>query len=149
MQLQQANEASWWRTTVLHKIYRAAASFFLLGAVASLVACGVAQDDSADFVAAGKNWAEHGGTSEEQRFSGLNDINVDNVNELGLAWSYELDTNRGQEATPLAIDGVLYTSTAWSKVVALDGATGKLLWSHDPQVPGETGFKACCDVINR
>ena len=40
----------------------------------------------------------------------------------------ELDTDRGQEATPIVVDGVMYTSTAWSKVMALDAATGKVLW---------------------
>ncbi|MCR5877902.1 PQQ-dependent dehydrogenase, methanol/ethanol family [Phenylobacterium sp. J367] len=46
-------------------------------------------------------------------------------------------------------DGVLYTTTAWSKVRAFDAATGEALWSYDPQVPGEAGFNACCDVVNR
>ena len=95
------------------------------------------------------NWLTHGGTYLEQRFSTLTQVNDDNVAKLGLAWSYDLDTNRGQEATPLIIDGVMYTTTAWSKVVALDAATGKELWTFDPKVPGERGFSACCDVVNR
>ncbi len=57
--------------------------------------------------------------------------------KLGLAWFADYDTNRGQEATPLFIDGVLYVSTAWSKVKAYDARTGKLLWAYDPKVPGE------------
>jgi len=96
-----------------------------------------------------QNWLTHGGTYLEQRYSTLDRINEKNVGTLGLAWSYELDTNRGQEATPLVVDGVLYTTTAWSKLVALDAATGRLLWSYDPKVPPETGVKACCDVVNR
>ena len=56
---------------------------------------------------------------------------------------------RGQEATPLVADGVLYVSTAWSKVKAYDAATGKALWSYDPEVPGEWAVNACCDVVNR
>ena len=106
-------------------------------------------DQSAVAGAADKNWSLHGGSTDEQRFSSLGDINAGNVGKLSLAWSFELDTNRGQEATPLAVDGVLYTSTAWSKVIALDGATGKQLWAYDPQVPGRVGFSACCDVVNR
>jgi alcohol dehydrogenase (cytochrome c)/quinohemoprotein ethanol dehydrogenase len=66
-----------------------------------------------------------------------------------LAWSYDLDTTRGQEATPLVIDGVLYSTSNWSKVQALDAASGKLLWQYDPQVPGERGAHACCDTVNR
>ena len=96
-----------------------------------------------------QNWMTHGGTYLEQRFSPLTQVNDANVGGLKLAWFYDLDTNRAQEATPLIIDGVMYTTTAWSKVVALDAASGKLLWTYDPEVPGPTGFKACCDVVNR
>jgi quinohemoprotein ethanol dehydrogenase len=97
----------------------------------------------------GANWLSHGRTYDEQRFSPLKQIDVANVNTLGLAWSYDFDTHRGQEATPLVIDGVLYSTSAWSKVQALDAATGKLLWQYDPHVPGEVGVKACCDAVNR
>jgi quinohemoprotein ethanol dehydrogenase len=113
---------------------------------------GPAAVDSARLLGAGSdpaNWVTHGGTYLEQRFSQLDQINDANVGKLGLAWSYDLDTNRGQEATPLIIDGVLYTTTAWSKVVALDAVTGKELWTFDPQVPGDRGHSACCDVVNR
>lgn len=95
------------------------------------------------------SWLTHGGTYEEQRYSRLDAINDGNVGKLGLAWSHAFDTNRGQEATPIVADGVLYTTSAWSKVYAFDAKTGTLLWEHDPEVPGETGFKACCDVVNR
>jgi len=95
------------------------------------------------------NWLAHGRTYSEQRFSPLDQVNADNVSGLRLAWYYDLDTNRGQEATPLVVDGVMYTTSAWSKVFALDAASGKLLWKYDPHVPGETAIKACCDVVNR
>ncbi len=96
-----------------------------------------------------EDWLTYGGTQDEQRFSRLTSINADTVSGLGLAWSHEFDTARGQEATPLVANGVLYTTTAWSKVYAFDAATGAPLWNYDPKVPGETGFKACCDVVNR
>jgi quinohemoprotein ethanol dehydrogenase len=95
------------------------------------------------------NWLTHGRTYSEQRFSPLAKIDAGNVKQLGLAWFVDLDTHRGQEATPLIIDGVLYSTSAWSKVQAIDAASGKLLWQYDPQVPGETGVKACCDTVNR
>ena len=60
--------------------------------------------------------SRHGRTYDEQRFSPLKQINADNVGTLGLAWSLDLDTNRGQEATPLVVDGVMYSTSAWSKV---------------------------------
>ena len=95
------------------------------------------------------NWITHGGSYAEQRFSPLDQIDRDSVGDLGLAWFSDMDTARGQEATPLVMDGKLYVTTAWSKVFAYDAATGEPLWSYDPEVPGETGVKACCDVVNR
>ncbi len=95
------------------------------------------------------DWVTHGGTFEEQRFSRLTEIDAGNVSQLGLAWSHEFDTARAQESTPLEQDGVIYVTTAWSKVAALEAQSGKLIWQYDPQVPGEFGAKACCDVGNR
>ncbi|MGM0632389.1 MAG: PQQ-dependent dehydrogenase, methanol/ethanol family [Pseudomonadota bacterium] len=101
---------------------------------------------------AGENnqeWLTHGRTYSEQRHSPLTLIDTDNVNELGLAWHFELDTDRGQEATPLVIDGVVYFTSAWSKAFALDARTGEELWRFDPEVPGRYAVNACCDVVNR
>ena len=95
------------------------------------------------------NWLTYGRNYEEQRFSPLKQISTDNVGDLGLAWSADMDTARGQEATPIVIDGKMYLTTAWSKVKAFDAKTGESLWEYDPEVPGETGVKACCDVVNR
>jgi len=95
------------------------------------------------------NWMTYGRSYDEQRFSPLNLINDRNVSQLGLAWYFDLDTRRGQEATPIVVDGVMYFTTAWSKVFALNAITGQLLWSFDPKVPGEWAVNACCDVVNR
>jgi quinohemoprotein ethanol dehydrogenase len=95
------------------------------------------------------DWVSYGKGYSEQRFSPLEKVSTANVGQLGLAWYAQFDTDRGQEATPLVVDGVLYTTTAWSKVYAYDAATGKLRWSYDPKVDGAKGFDACCDVVNR
>ncbi len=95
------------------------------------------------------NWLTHGRTYSEQRFSPLKQINDHNSAQLGLAWYFDLDTKRGQEATPLVVDGVMYFTSAWSKVFAVNAATGALLWSYDPKVPKQWGVNACCDVVNR
>ncbi len=95
------------------------------------------------------NWLTYGRTYSEQRFSPLRAINDHNAGRLGLAWYFDLDTKRGQEATPIVVDGVMYFSTAWSKVFALNAATGARLWSYNPKVPRQWGANACCDVVNR
>src|SRR6056297_1756079 len=95
------------------------------------------------------NWLTHGRTYSEQRFSPLARVDTQNVDELGLAWSFELPTRRGQEATPIVVDGVMYVTGSWSMVFALDARTGEKLWSYDPRVPRATGRNACCDAVNR
>ncbi len=94
-------------------------------------------------------WMSHGRDYSEQRFSPLTKISADNVAQLGLAWFADFDTRRGQESTPLVVDGVLYVTTAWSKLYAYEAKTGKELWKYDPMVPGEWAVNACCDVVNR
>lgn len=94
-------------------------------------------------------WLSYGRDYGEQRFSPLTQVNDQNVSKLGLAWSADLDTARGQEATPLMHDGVLYITTAWSMVKAYDARTGALKWSYDPKVPRETLVRVCCDAVNR
>ena len=95
------------------------------------------------------NWLLHGRTYDESRFSPLDQINDRTVVKLKPAWYADLDTARGQEATPIVVDGVMYTSTAWSKVLAFDAKTGRRLWSFDPQNDGAKGVHACCDFVNR
>ncbi len=97
----------------------------------------------------GDNWAAVGYNYDEQRYSPLTQINAQNVSQLGIAWFADLPDARGQEATPVVVDGRMYVSTAWSKVYAYNAKTGEKLWSYDPEVPGETAVKACCDVVNR
>jgi quinohemoprotein ethanol dehydrogenase len=128
---------------------------WLLGALLHCAGANAAGPAAVDTARLGKaaaepgQWLTVGRTTDEERFSPLKQINTDTVNQLSLAWYLDFDSNRGQEATPLAIDGVLYISTAWSKVKAVDARSGKLLWAYDPQVPGEFAGRGCCDLVNR
>ncbi|WP_430427846.1 PQQ-dependent dehydrogenase, methanol/ethanol family [Parasphingorhabdus sp.] len=99
--------------------------------------------------ASGAEWNNIGFDAKEQRHSPLDQINDSNVGELGIAWFKDLPDARGQEATPIVVDGKLYITTAWSKVFAYDAKSGEELWSYDPEVPGEKAVDACCDVVNR
>ena len=95
------------------------------------------------------DWTMYGGTYGEQRFSPLKQINDQNVVKLGLVWSRELGTARGLEATPLVVNGVIYTTGEWNVVYALDARTGTVLWTYDPKVPRARARSICCDVVNR
>lgn len=136
------------------------------GAALALASCNASKNDSLSGTAAldeaekasetllktggsGDDWGAIGFSYDEQRFSPLTDISDKNVGELGIAWTADLEDARGQEATPVVVDGVMYVSHAWSKVSAWDAATGKPLWKFDPKVPGERAVHACCDVVNR
>ncbi|MCH6235838.1 PQQ-dependent dehydrogenase, methanol/ethanol family [Cognataquiflexum rubidum] len=95
------------------------------------------------------DWLSYGRNYAEDRYSSLNQITKSNIKELGLAWSFNLGTTRGIEATPLVVDGIMYISGPWSIVYAIDARKGELIWTYDPEVPKEHGEKACCDVVNR
>lgn len=101
-----------------------------------------AKDDAAD-------WLSNGRTYSEQRFSPLKQITDKDVARLNPAWQFVLNTTRGQEGTPLVVDGVMYVSTAWSEVYALDARTGRKLWYFDPKVPRDWSLNSCCGPINR
>jgi quinohemoprotein ethanol dehydrogenase len=95
------------------------------------------------------NWVTYGRTYDEQRFSPLTQINDANVSQLGLLWSRELGTARGLEATPLVLDGMIYTTGSWSVVYAIDARTGAILWTYDPAVSRARARIYCCDAVNR
>ena len=99
--------------------------------------------------ATSNDWPTIGLDYGETRFSKLSQINTDNVKKLGLVWSYSLESSRGVEATPVVVDGIMYQTASWSVVHAIDARTGKKIWSFDPGVDREKGYKGCCDVVNR
>jgi quinohemoprotein ethanol dehydrogenase len=97
----------------------------------------------------GNDWLSHGRDLSETRFSPLRQITTGNVDQLGLAWSYDFPDTRGLEGTPLVADGVMYVTGNWSVVHALDAITGKPLWTYDPGVDRRRANAFCCGVINR
>lgn len=94
-------------------------------------------------------WSLHGNDVGEQRHSKLDQITIDNVSELGLAWSFDLPTIRGIEATPLMVNNTVYVTGSWSTVYALDALTGEQQWSYDPLVDRSFLAKGCCGAVNR
>jgi quinohemoprotein ethanol dehydrogenase len=112
----------------------------------------ISKIDDAVLVAAKENnydWLSYGKNYSEDRYSSLNQINLSNVKDLGLAWSIDLGTMRGIEATPIVVDGIMYFTGPWSVVYAVDTRKQEIIWMYDPEVPKTYGEKACCDVVNR
>ena len=93
----------------------------------------------------GRDWAMTGFNYSEQRFSPLTQINAGNVGQLGLAWYADMPDARGQEATPIVIDGKLFVTGPWSKGFAFDAVTGQKMWGFDSGVAKEKGVQGCCD----
>ena len=94
-------------------------------------------------------WLTYGRNYEEQRFSPLTDINRDSVKDLGIAWYKDLDTIHPVQGTPLVVDGILYFSTPFNVVYAVDAGTGEELWSYDTKVPPTALRLACCGANAR
>lgn len=82
------------------------------------------------------DWPVYGGTSENNHFSGLTQINRKNVKRLRIAWTFDTEESGGLQTSPIVVDGVLYGLTPSQKVFALNAATGKLLWKFDSGVRG-------------
>lgn len=82
------------------------------------------------------NWTSIGGTPQNNHYSPLEQINRSNVSHLQVAWKFDTGEPGGLETTPLILDGVLYGITPSQKIIALDAATGKLLWKFDSSVKG-------------
>jgi quinohemoprotein ethanol dehydrogenase len=94
-------------------------------------------------------WLTTGRDFGKTHYSPLTGIDEGNVSRLGFAWQMETGTTRGMEATPVVLDGVMYTSGITGRVYALDAATGTVLWQFEPEWNGKVTRGSCCDMVNR
>jgi quinohemoprotein ethanol dehydrogenase len=102
----------------------------------------------------GKEWLTYGGDYAETHFSPLKQIDSGNIKRLGLAWSVDVENPAGGnvQATPLMVNGILYSSLAWDTLIAIDARTGKTKWRWDPEIPQarkEHIQGLCCGPVNR
>jgi quinohemoprotein ethanol dehydrogenase len=100
-----------------------------------------------------EEWVSYGRDYAETHHSPLAQIDAGNVSRLGLAWSVEVGSEGKIETTPLVFNGVLYGTSTWSKVYAIDLRSGKTKWRWDPALV-RGGFEAngprpCCGPVNR
>ncbi|MCL2429507.1 MAG: PQQ-binding-like beta-propeller repeat protein, partial [Alphaproteobacteria bacterium] len=112
------------------------AAFVSSVAVLAVPAAHAQPVDTARIAAGNPNdWLSHNGAYNDWSFSGLDQINAGNVKDLAVAWIHVPGrSTRGLQSTPLAADGVLYYTGSYSRVFALDGATGNLIWSFTPEL---------------
>src|SRR3954447_12839829 len=95
----------------------------------------------------GNNFLHTNGNYEQTRFYPNRQINRDNVGKLRPAWIFQTDVRDSLETTPIVINGVMYVTTAFDHVFALDARTGEHLWSYNHALGPLTTF--CCGPNNR
>ena len=96
------------------------------------------------------NWTLYGRTTDEQRFSPLDQINEQTVSRLRLQWSATIGEADLMESTPIVVDGRMYVTGRWSELYALDAKTGAQVWKYDPAVPRQrVGRHLCCGPVSR
>jgi alcohol dehydrogenase (cytochrome c) len=94
-----------------------------------------------------QNWLTYSGSMSSQRHSPLTQITPENAKNLELQWVFQARSLEKFEATPLVVDGVVYTVQAPNDVVALDAVTGRIFWIY-PYTPSKDA-RPCCGRINR
>lgn len=126
-------------------------------AILAVAALAIGNADAQKGVSDGQ-WANYSGDKGSMKYSALDQINKGNVADLAVAWQWDSPDNAiakenpskragALKVTPLYINGVLYTSTAFNLAAAIDPGTGETLWTFDPEVwkgrrPGNLGFNA-------
>ncbi len=93
------------------------------------------------------NWLMYGRDYGNQRFSPLRQINNGNVRNLAPAWTFQTGTPDGLQAPPLVADGVMYLSTSWNHLFAIDARNGREIWHYKRRLPAQ--LKYCCGPVNR
>lgn len=121
----------------------------LLSAVALCLA--IIMSAGLSFAESGKEWTIYGGDYTNTRYSSLDQINKENVKNLKVEWIHSLGSTHSQENTPLVVDGKMYvnTSAGPAYVFALDAKSGKVLWTHQPEMPEDYHSIVCCGHANR
>lgn len=92
-------------------------------------------------------WVLYGGDYNNHRHSPITDINPENVGNLQVAWAFPTGTTNQFEVSPTVYDGVMYVTTSFNRLFALDAGTGEIYWRYDHQLPPDP--RLCCGSVNR
>ena len=95
------------------------------------------------------NWLLYGRDYQTTRYSPLSTVNKGNIKNLKAAWNLSFGVLDGQDSQAVVVNGTVYVTSSYNKVWSVDGATGKVNWKYERELPGDVFPKLCCDVVNR
>jgi len=96
-----------------------------------------------------QNWLHYGKDYQTTRYSGAKQINKDNVKNLKAVWNLSFGVLEGQDSQAVVVNGMIYVTTSFNRVIAVDAVSGKIAWKYERELPGDVFPKLCCDVVNR
>jgi len=96
-----------------------------------------------------QNWLLYGRDYQTTRYSPQTQVNQSNVKNLKAVWQLSFGVLDGQDSQAVAVNGTVYVTSSYNKVWSVDGATGKVNWKYERELPGDVFPKLCCDVVNR
>ena len=94
-----------------------------------------------------EQWLHYGGDYANHRHSPIDDITPENAASLKVAWAFPTGTSQQFEVSPTVYDGIMYVTTSFNRIFALDAATGEIHWRYDHQQPDD--LRLCCGTVNR
>lgn len=94
-----------------------------------------------------EQWLTYSGSYMSQRYSNLDQIHRENVNDLELKWVLQMESLEKFQATPLVVDGVMYVTQPPNDIIALDAASGRAFWTYEHNLPSKVNV--CCGRVNR
>lgn len=95
------------------------------------------------------NWLLYGRDYQTTRYSPLSQVNKGNIKSLKASWNLSFGVLDGQDSQAVVVNGTVYVTSSYNKVWSVDGATGKVNWKYERELPGDVFPKLCCDVVNR
>jgi alcohol dehydrogenase (cytochrome c) len=96
-----------------------------------------------------QNWLHYGRDYQGTRYALQTQINQSNAHTLVPKWNLSFGVLEGQDSQAVAVNGTLFVTTSFNRVIAVDGATGAIKWKYERDLPADVYPKLCCDVVNR
>jgi alcohol dehydrogenase (cytochrome c) len=92
-------------------------------------------------------WLQYGGDYSNNRHSPINALSPENVDNLEFAWGFPSGTTGQFAVSPVVYDGIMYVTTSYNRLIALDATSGEMFWRYDHQLPAD--LRLCCGPANR